>query len=270
MIEAKVYLVGAGPGDPGLLTVKGCELLRAADCVLYDYLVSEEIVKLARPGAELLFVGKRGGQAGIKQDEINQLLLTKARAHRVVVRLKGGDPFIFGRGGEEAMCLAEAGIPFEIVPGVSAGLAAPAYAGIPLTYRGLSSSVAFITAHEDPTKDATTARLERIATKADTLVFFMGVGRIQQLVDELYAQGRSPLMPVAVIRWGTTAQQEVYVSNLANIAALMTSHDVKPPALIVVGEVVQLRNRLNWFNPASVAQPKTASQNVCQNVCQNV
>jgi uroporphyrinogen III methyltransferase / synthase len=253
MKSSKVYLVGAGPGDPGLLTVKGRDVLQAADCVLYDYLVSDAIVKLARPAAEMIFVGKQGGKNCITQDQIHDLLLTKAREHQLIVRLKGGDPFIFGRGGEEAETLAAAGIAFEIVPGISSGIAAPAYAGIPLTYRGYSSSVAFITAHENPTRDLDEARRHRIATNADTLVFFMGVARINQLVEELYAQGRAPQTPVAVIRWGTTPQQEVFVSDLENIAALMNSHDVKPPALIVVGEVVQLRDQLQWYFPQASA-----------------
>lgn len=243
--KGKVYLVGAGPGDPGLLTVKGRDLLVVADCVIYDYLVSPEIVQLARDGAELLFVGKRGGHPCISQDEINRLLVAKAAEHRVVVRLKGGDPFVFGRGGEEADVLAAAGIAWEVVPGVSAGIAVPAYAGIPVTQRGISSSVAFITAHEDPTKENSASRWEQLG--ADTLVFFMGVGRIGQLVDELLAHGRSPATPVAVIRWGTRPEQEVYISDLRNIAALLASREVKPPALIVVGEVVRLRERLHWF-----------------------
>jgi uroporphyrinogen III methyltransferase/synthase len=247
MTEKKVYLVGAGPGDPGLLTIKARNVLSAADCVLYDYLVSAEVMWFVRPEAEKIYVGKQGGQIGqglcITQDELNRVLIEKAREHPVVVRLKGGDPFIFGRGGEEALALAEAEIAFEVIPGVSSGVAAPAYAGIPLTYRGVSSSVAFVTAHEDPH----TSRWERAAANADTLVFFMGVARIQQLVDELYAQGREPKTPVAVIRWGTTTKQEVYVSDLENIAALMSSHDVQPPALVVVGEVVKLRESLQWF-----------------------
>lgn len=249
MSEQQVYLVGAGPGDPGLLTIKARNVLSAADCVLYDYLVSEEVMWFARPEAEKIYVGKQGGQTTqglcITQEELNRVLVEKARQHKIVVRLKGGDPFIFGRGGEEALALAEAGVPFEIIPGVTAGIAAPAYAGIPLTYRGVSSSVAFVTAHEDPHG----TRWERVPAQADTLVFFMGVGRIQQLVEELYAQGRAPQTPVAVIRWGTTPRQEVYVSDLENIAALMSSHAVQPPALIVVGEVVNLRASLQWFAP---------------------
>lgn len=259
--SGKVYLVGAGPGDPGLLTVKGRDLLVAADCVIYDYLVNPEIVALARADAELLFVGKRGGQLcgkeGITQDEINQLLLTKAAEHRVIVRLKGGDPFIFGRGGEEAEVLAAAGIEWEVVPGVSAGIAAPAYAGIPLTQRGISSSVAFITAHEDPSKESSALRGDQLG--ADTLVFFMGVARIGQLAEELLAHGRSPATPVAVIRWGTRDEQEVFTSDLCNIASLLASREVKPPALIVVGEVVRLRERLRWFAEATALNPQSAN-----------
>jgi uroporphyrinogen III methyltransferase / synthase len=250
-----VYLVGAGPGDPGLLTIKGSDLIKTADCVLYDYLVSAEIVQLINPSAEKHFVGKRGGQKCITQAAINDLLVEKARQYAKVVRLKGGDPFIFGRGGEEALALVEAGVPFEIVPGVTAGIAAPAYAGIPVTFRGVSSSVAFITAHEDANKDETESHWKRIATNADTLVFYMGVARLPQLVDELFAQGRDGGTPVAVIRWGTTAEQEVYVGNLCNIVALISSHTVQPPALIVVGEVVKLRSHLQWFKQAGLATP---------------
>ena len=243
--NGKVYLVGAGPGDPGLLTVKGHDLLVRADCVIYDSLVNPEIVRLARAEAELLFVGKRGGQHCISQAEINRLLLSKAAEHALVVRLKGGDPFVFGRGGEEAEFLAAAGIAWEVVPGISAGIAVPAYAGIPITHRGLSSSVAFITAHDDPSQGNSALRSNQLA--ADTLVFFMGVARLKQLAAELLALGRNPATPVAVIRWGTCAEQAVYTSDLENIAALVTRHEVKPPALIVVGEVVRLRQQLRWF-----------------------
>jgi uroporphyrinogen III methyltransferase / synthase len=245
--RAKVYLVGAGPGDPGLLTLKARDLLGVADCVIYDYLVNPEILRFAKAKAELLYVGKKGGQTCVTQAEINDLLLRKTTEHRVIVRLKGGDPFVFGRGGEEALVLAEAGIAWEVVPGVSSGIAAAAYAGIPITHRGLSSSVAFITAHEDPAKDFSSVRNELLS--AETLVFFMGVSRIAQLVEKLLAQGRSPATPVAVIRWGTYEDQEVYVSDLQNIAALVANHKVKPPAIIVVGEVVRLREQLDWFTP---------------------
>ncbi len=249
--NAKVYLVGAGPGDPGLLTLKAHDLLGVADCVIYDYLVNPEILRFAKAKAELIYVGKQGGRKCIAQAEINQLLLRKAAEHRVIVRLKGGDPFVFGRGGEEALALAEARIDWEVVPGVSSGIAAAAYAGIPITHRGLSSSVAFITAHEDPAKEFSSIRWEQLG--AETLVFFMGVARLGQLTENLITQGRSPATPVAVIRWGTYADQEVYVSDLQNIAALVASHNVKPPAIIVVGEVVRLREQLNWFTPQLIA-----------------
>lgn len=255
--HAKVYLVGAGPGDPGLLTLKAHELLKSADCVIYDYLVNPEILRFAKTGAELLYVGKQGGHKCITQAEINQLLLRKAAEHRVLVRLKGGDPFVFGRGGEEALALSEAGIEWEVVPGVSSGIAAAAYAGIPITHRGLSSSVAFITAHEDPGKESSSIHWEQLG--AETLVFFMGVARIGQIVENLLAQGRSSATPVAVIRWGTYTEQEVYVSDLQHIAALVASHNVKPPALIVVGEVVRLREQLNWFAPQLIEMAEQAA-----------
>ncbi|MDX2030236.1 MAG: uroporphyrinogen-III C-methyltransferase [Blastocatellia bacterium] len=240
----RVFLVGAGPGDPGLLTVKAHDLLTAADCVIYDYLVNPEILRIARPKAELLYVGKQGGRRSISQEEINRLLIAKAEEHELVVRLKGGDPFVFGRGGEEALALAEAGISWEVVPGVSSGIAAAAYAGIPVTHRGLSSSVAFLTAHEDPAKAGGGASL---GVGADTLVFFMGVSRIAQVAQELCEQGRDPATPVAVIRWGTYEEQEVHVGELRTIAAILAAHDLQPPALIIVGEVVRLREQLNWF-----------------------
>ncbi|MFN0087678.1 MAG: uroporphyrinogen-III C-methyltransferase [Blastocatellia bacterium] len=241
----RVYLVGAGPGDPGLLTVKARDLLAEADCVIYDYLVNPEILRIARPKAELLYAGKQGGRRCISQEEINRLLIAKAGEHGLIVRLKGGDPFVFGRGGEEALALAEAGISWEVVPGVSSGIAAAAYAGIPITHRGLSRSVAFITAHEDPAKPASGAPAP--GNGADTLVIFMGVSRIAEMARELCEQGRDPGTPVAVIRWGTYDEQEVYVGDLRNIAAIIAAEDVQPPALIVVGEVVRLRDRLNWF-----------------------
>ena len=194
----KVYLVGAGPGDPGLLTLKAAELLKAADCVIYDYLVNPEILQFASARAEKLYVGKQGCGKGWKQEEINRLLLEKAVQHRLVVRLKGGDPFVFGRGGEEAEALVEAGIEWEIVPGVSAGSAVAAYAGIPVTHRGISSSVAFVTGHETPSKPESTIRWEHLAQGVDTIVFFMGVAKIQTIAAQLIQHGRSTTTPVAV------------------------------------------------------------------------
>jgi uroporphyrinogen III methyltransferase/synthase len=246
----KVYLVGAGPGDPGLLTLKARDLIAAADCVIYDYLVNPELLKHARPDAERLYVGKRGlehSQQSWTQAEINRLLVEKANEHARVVRLKGGDPFIFGRGGEEAEALVEAGIEWEVVPGVSAGSSVAAYAGIPITHRGMSSSVAFITGHEDPAKSQTSIRWNHLANGVDTLVFFMGVARISEISDQLIWNGRAADTPVAVIRWGTYGHQETIVSTLAEVAPLVERRKFGAPALIVVGEVVRLRERLRWF-----------------------
>ncbi len=243
----KVYLVGAGPGDPGLLTLKARDLIAAADCVIYDYLVNPEILKHASAKAELHYVGKRGFESSWTQTEINGLLLAKAEQHSLIVRLKGGDPFVFGRGGEEALALAEAGIEWEIVPGVTAGSSVAAYAGIPITHRGLSSSVTFVTGHEDPSKSNSALRWQHLANGVDTLVFFMGLSNIGEISEQLIAHGRPANTPVAVIRWGSYSHQETHVGDLSNIAAIVERQQVKAPALIVVGEVVKLRDRLQWF-----------------------
>ncbi len=253
MKRGKVYLVGAGPGDPGLLTLKARDLLAAAGCVIYDYLVNPEILKHAPATAELIYVGKRGTEYTWTQEEINRLLLVKASEHHIVVRLKGGDPFIFGRGGEEALVLATAGIEWEVVPGVSAGASVPAYAGIPITHRGLSSSVAFVTGHEDPTKPHSAICWEHLAVGVDTLVLFMGVAHIREIAEQLLRYGRRADTPVAVIRWGTYAHQATYVSDLAAVAALVEREQIKSPAIIVIGEVVQLREQLRWFVPELLA-----------------
>lgn len=254
----KVYLVGAGPGDPGLLTLKARDLLATADCVIYDYLVNPEILAHAPAHAELIYVGKRGTGISWTQNAINRLLIEKAGEYRVVVRLKGGDPFIFGRGGEEAEALVAAGIEWEVVPGVSAGSAVAACAGIPITHRGLSSSVAFITGHEDPSKPQSALRWEHLATGADTLVFFMGVARIREITEQLQQHGRAARTPVAVIRWGTYEDQEIYVSELAEVAELVERERVGSPAIIVVGEVVRLRERLQWVAPQLIAAARAA------------
>jgi uroporphyrinogen III methyltransferase / synthase len=256
--SGKVYLVGAGPGDPGLLTLKAYELLHLADCVIYDYLVNPEILKYAKPGAELIYVGKRGTEIPWTQGEINRLLVEKAERHATVVRLKGGDPFIFGRGGEEAEALVDAGIVWEVVPGVSAGAAVTAYAGIPVTHRGVSSSVAFVTGHEDPTKPQSAICWEHLALGADTLVFFMGVANVREIARQLVAHGRAAETPAAVIRWGTYEHQEIHVSDLAGVADVVERERVTAPALIVVGEVVRLRERLQWFAPQWFAEAQAA------------
>jgi uroporphyrinogen III methyltransferase / synthase len=247
----KVYLIGAGPGDPGLLTLKGKRCLEQADVVVYDYLANPRLLRFAKPAAERIYVGKQAGKHTLSQGEIGQLLVARAREGKVVARLKGGDPFIFGRGGEEAEELAGAGIPFEVVPGVTAAVAVPAYAGIPLTHRDLTSTVAFVTGHEDPTKDDTSIAWEKLATGIGTLVFFMGVGQLAEIAGKLLAHGRSPETPAAVIRWGTRAEQEVVTATLATLA--VRCQGMKPPALIVVGEVVALRDKLRWFESLPLA-----------------
>jgi uroporphyrinogen III methyltransferase / synthase len=247
MKTGKVYLVGAGPGDPGLMTVKGLACLKEADVVIYDYLANEQLLNSAKAGAEKIYVGKKGGDHTLPQEKINSLIVAKAGEGKMIVRLKGGDPFIFGRGGEEAEELAEAGIPFEIVPGVTSAIAAPAYAGIPLTHRSYTSTVAFITGHEDPAKEESQIAWDKIATGIGTLVFLMGVGNLPRIASELVKHGRSPQTPVALIRWGTLPEQETYLGTLSTIGKVAEIHKVKPPVIILVGEVVALRDKLNWF-----------------------
>ncbi len=245
MNAGKVYLVGAGPGDPGLLTIKARDLLELAECVVYDALVNPDILRFANSGAELIGVGKRCGQLSWSQREINSLLVEKAQKHAVVVRLKGGDPFVFGRGGEEALTLAEAGIDWEVVPGVTAGSSVAAYAGIPVTHRGLSSSVTFVTGHEDLTKPESSLRWQHLAKGVDTLVLFMGLSKLGEIAEQLIANGRAATTPVAVIGSGTLANQHSVVGALNEIAELARQEQIKAPALIVIGEVVRLREQLN-------------------------
>ena len=246
MSKGRVYLVGAGPGDPGLLTLKGKEVLERAEVVIYDYLANEEFLQFAPPEAERIYVGKKGGDHTMGQEEINRLLVEKGRAH-VVVRLKGGDPFVFGRGGEEAQELVAAGIPFEVVPGVTAAIAVPAYAGIPLSHRDYAASMAFITGHEREDKTDSKIAWDRLATGVGTLVFFMGVKNLPEICQSLITHGRPAETPVAVIRWGTTPEQQTVIGTLQNIAEKVAQANLKPPAITVVGEVVRLREELNWF-----------------------
>lgn len=248
MRVGRVYLVGAGPGDPGLLTVRGLELLRTADVVIYDRLVNPRLLDEAPPEAICIFAGKLTGTHSVPQEQINALLIAHARRGRRVVRLKGGDPFVFGRGGEEAEALAEAGIPFEVVPGVSSAVAVPAYAGIPLTHRQLSSSFAVVTGHEDTCKDESSVNWERLATAVDTLVVLMGLKALPRIVRALVAYGRSPGTPVALIRWGTTEAQETIVGTLADIIDKARAAGLRPPVVAVIGDVVTLRDRLHWFD----------------------
>ncbi|MEW6635735.1 MAG: uroporphyrinogen-III C-methyltransferase [Actinomycetota bacterium] len=243
-----IYLVGGGPGDPGLFTVKGVRCLREADAVVYDRLAPEALLAHAPPEAERIYVGKRPGRPTMPQEEINDLLVRLGREGKTVVRLKGGDPYIFGRGGEEALALLEAGLPFEVVPGVTSGVAAPAYAGIPVTHRGLAASVAFVTGHEDPTKGRTDVDWGRVANGADTLVLYMGVGRLREISASIVAAGRSPETPVAVVRWGTVPEQRTVTGTLADIAERVEEAGLGPPAITVVGDVVTLREKgLDWY-----------------------
>lgn len=242
-----VYLVGAGPGDPKLLTLRGKECLEQADVVLYDYLANEALLQHVSPKAERLYVGRRGRGQYRDQLEINRLLIDHARAGKRVVRLKGGDPFVFGRGGEEAEAVAAAGLEFEVVPGVTAAVAAPAYAGIPVTHRTLASTVTFVTGHEDPTKDRSSIEWTRLATVHGTLVFLMGMTNLPKIVQCLRAEGKDGTTPVAVIRWGTRVSQQTVVGTLDDIVAKAAAAHMEPPTVIVVGEVVRLRTQLNWF-----------------------
>jgi len=243
-----IYLVGSGPGDPGLFTLKGLRCLQEADAIVYDRLAPEALLRHAKPDAERIYVGKKPGEPTMPQEEINDLLVDLGRSGKIVVRLKGGDPYVFGRGGEEALALIEAGLPFEVVPGVTSGIAAPAYAGIPVTHRGVSTSVAFVTGHEDPAKGHHDVDWDKLANSADTLVLYMGVGRLAEISASLISAGRSPGTPVAVVRWGTVSEQRTVTGTLEDIAERVTEAGLKPPAIIVVGDVVALREGgLDWF-----------------------
>jgi len=242
-----VYLVGAGPGDLGLVTLKARQVIGAADVIVYDRLVPEAALSWAKPDAELVYVGKLPDRHTMKQEEINRLLVERGREGKTVCRLKGGDPFVFGRGGEEALELAKAGVRFEVVPGVTSAISGPAYAGIPVTHRGKATSVAFVTGHEDPTKDESAIDWARLATGVDTLVFLMGVGNLPLIARELLEHGRPPDTPVALIERATTPSQRTVTGPLQDIASLAKDQGVKAPALIVVGEVAALREHLQWF-----------------------
>jgi len=243
-----VYLIGAGPGDPGLITVRGRECISLADVVVYDYLANEQLLEYAKPGAELIYAGKIGGAHNHEQWQINALLVEKALAGRTVARLKGGDPFIFGRGGEECEALASLEIPFEIVPGVTAAIGAAAYAGIPLTHRNVTTSVAFVTGHENPDKESSEIDWERLSLGSGTVVFYMGIKNLPAITANLMAHGRPPQTPVALIRWGTRCEQQVLQGTLENIAEQARKLGFKAPAITVVGEVVNLREKLAWFD----------------------
>jgi uroporphyrinogen III methyltransferase/synthase len=242
-----VYLVGAGPGDPGLITVRGRDCIRRADVIIYDYLAAPALLKHARENAERIYVGKKGGDHTLSQDGINALLVEKGLTGAIVTRLKGGDPFIFGRGGEEAEALIAAGIPYEIVPGVTSAIAAPAYAGIPLTHRKFTSTVAFVTGHEDPEKEETGIDWASLARGIGTLVFLMGVKNLPNIVHRLMEHGQPPATPTALVRWGTTTRQQTVVGTLETIVQRVKEAGLKAPAVTVVGDVVNLRAVMQWY-----------------------
>ena len=245
--RGRVFLIGCGPGDPGLLTLRGAACLSEADVVVYDYLANPDIVSRAPKKAEVIYVGKKAGHHSVSQDQINSLIVEKAKQGKKVVRLKGGDPFVFGRGGEEAEVLFENGVPFEVVPGVTSAVAAPAYAGIPVTHRSHSSSFYVVTGHEDPKKDTSTIPWKSLAASGSTLVFLMGVKQLPNITENLIEAGMDGATPAALVRWGSTPLQETLAARLCDIAQEATERGVKPPAVLVVGSVVGLREKLAWY-----------------------
>ena len=243
-----VYLVGAGPGDYRLISMKAVDCLKMADVVVYDRLADDRILRWAPENAEYIYVGKASSNHTMKQEDINQLLVDKAKEGKCVVRLKGGDPFVFGRGGEEGLLLRKNNLPFEIVPGITSAISVPAYAGIPVTHRAVATSFAVVTGHEDPTKGKSNMRWEHLATGVDTLVFLMGVANLPHITGKLIANGRSADTPAAVIRWGTKPEQRTLITTVGKAAEDVAKNGIKPPAIFIVGEVVNLRDSLQWFD----------------------
>lgn len=244
----KVYLIGAGPGDPGLLTIKAKECIETADIVVYDYLASPYLLEYASRDAQIIYVGKKGGDHTLSQDGINQLLVDKAKEGNNVARLKGGDPFVFGRGGEEAQMLLSHGVSYEVIPGVTSAVAAPAYAGIPITHRDHTSFVSFITGHENPNKKDSSMQWDVFAKSNATLVFFMGVKNLPNITAKLIEHGKDKDTPVALVRWGTTTRQQTVTGTLETIVEVVKKAGLKSPASIVIGSVVSLRDELAWFD----------------------
>lgn len=240
--------MGAGPGDPGLITVKGLASLRQADVVIYDRLVDEGILYEAPAEAEKIYVGKSSNHHTLEQEAINKLLIEKARENKTVVRLKGGDPFVLGRGGEEAKALVENGIPFEVIPGVSSAVAVPAYAGIPVTYRGVASSFTVVTGHKALREDSPIIEWDKLAQGSDTLLILMGLTNLAHIVEQLIKNNKPPSTPVAVITHGTTSRQRCVTGTLQDILSRVESENLEPPVVVVVGEVVRLRECLRWFD----------------------
>ena len=247
MEPGTVYLVGAGPGDPKLLTVYGLECIQKSDVIAYDRLVNPKLLEYAKDTAELIFCGKLPGKHHLIQDEIHTLLVNKAMEGKTVTRLKGGDPFVFGRGGEEAEVLAKHGIPYEVVPGVTAGIAASAYAGIPVTHRDFATSFAIVTGHGRADKGADHLNWPALATGIDTIAFYMGVGNLAYICQQLIAHGRKAETPVAIIERGTTENQRTVVGTLETINDLAEQENIQNPSMVLVGEVVQMREKIKWY-----------------------
>lgn len=247
MNKGKVYLVGAGPGDPKLITVRGLECLKDSDVVVYDRLASPRLLRHAKPGAEMVYVGKLPDRHTMKQEEINRLLVELALAGKTVTRLKGGDPTIFGRVGEEAELLQENGIEYDIVPGITSAIAVPAYAGIPVTHRDLASSLSIVTGHESPEKLDRSIYWDKVTNATGTLLFLMGVAKIGYIAEQLMKHGKPPGTPVALVRWGTRVEQETIVGTLETIEGIVKEANFQPPAVIIVGEVVHQREKLKWY-----------------------
>ncbi len=258
--SGKVYLVGAGPGDPGLVTLRAKELIELAEVLVYDNLANQHLLEWANSDCEKIYVGKEPGRHAVEQDEIENILVGHAEKGRQVVRLKGGDPFVFGRGGEEARRLEVAGIPFEIVPGITAALAAAAYAGISLTHRDYSSAISFITGHENPEKKEFRVDFERFANNGGTLCIYMGMGQLPRIVGDLLTAGQSPGTPVAIVQWATLSKQRSVFGKLETINDIVTEAGVSSPAMIIVGDIVALHKQVSWFekqDPQTLAEAES-------------
>lgn len=257
---AKVYLVGAGPGDPDLITVKGLKCIQEADMILYDRLINKELLQYAKPTAELIFCGKLPNYHTMQQEMINDFLVRYAKEGKIVTRLKGGDPFIFGRGGEEAEELVKNGIEFEVVPGITSGIAAAAYAGIPVTHREYGSTFAFVTGHRKNGEDDDNIKWESLAKGIDTLAIYMGVTNLPYIQQKLITYGKNPKTPVALINWGTTTDQKTVVTTLGEVMEAVRKEKVTNPCMIIIGEVVNMREKLKWFESSNLKDHSILSE----------
>jgi uroporphyrin-III C-methyltransferase len=264
MTKGNVYLVGAGPGDPKLITVYGLECIQKSDVILYDRLVNKQLLNHAKADAELIFCGKLPGKHEMIQEQIHELLVEKALEGKIVTRLKGGDPCVFGRVGEEAEVLAENHIKFEIVPGITSGIAAPAYAGIPVTHRDFASSFAIVTGHGRAEKQEDNLNWASLAQGIDTIAFYMGAGNLNHICKKLSENGKSEETPVAVIHWGTTEKQKTIIGTLKTIEKLVKQAGIKHPSIIIVGEVVNLRQKLKWFEEMDVIMDEQKEEEACR------